>query len=262
MITIGIDIGSVAAKGVAFDGSNIASRVIIPTGWSPRDTGLKLLDMLKSEIGDDEEIASITATGYGRVSLPIANDRVTEITCHGRGAHFIDSNVRTIIDIGGQDSKVIRVDDRGRVVDFIMNDKCAAGTGRFLQVMSNVLEVEVGQLSDLAMGAKPLQINSMCTVFAESEIVGLLAEGNEKEPVAAGLLESVANRCIALAGRLGIEDRVFFSGGVAKSKYIKAYLAEGLRTEIYTSPLGQFNGALGAAIIGWEKTTRTNILQK
>ncbi len=260
MITIGVDIGSVAAKAVAFDGLNVASRAIIPTGWSPKETGLKLLDMIRSEIGDDKEIATIIATGYGRVSLPFVNDKVTEITCHGRGAHFIDKDVRTIIDIGGQDSKVIRVDDRGRVVDFIMNDKCAAGTGRFLQVMANVLEVDVGQLSDLAMGARPLQINSMCTVFAESEIVGLLAEGNEKEPVAAGLLESVANRCIALAGRLGVEDRVFFSGGVAKSPYIRAYLANRLNTEVIISPHGQFNGALGAAIIGWERSTNLNIL--
>lgn len=257
MITIGIDIGSVAAKAIAYNGTGILGKAMIPTGWSPKETGLKLLDLIMREGCINKlDVISITATGYGRVSLPFIDDRVTEITCHGKGAYFIDNTIRTIIDIGGQDSKVIRVDSNGRVLDFIMNDKCAAGTGRFLQVMANVLEVDVSQLSDLAKEARPLQINSMCTVFAESEIISLLAEGNEKESVAAGLLESVANKCFSMIGKVGIESKVFFSGGLSRNDYLREYLSKELRLEIATSPIGQYNGALGAAIIGWEKSTK------
>lgn len=254
MFTIGIDIGSVAAKAVAYDGTQIVGMEMLPTGWSPRETGSRLLEALIREGKLDQNcILSITATGYGRISLPFMADKVTEITCHAKGASFLNNGIRTVIDIGGQDSKVIKVDARGRVLDFIMNDKCAAGTGRFLQVMGNILELEVDQLAELAKNSIPLQVNSMCTVFAESEVISLLAEGKDKSVIAAGILESVANRCFSLIGKVGIEDKVFFSGGVSNNSYIKEYIGKKLGVEVYTNPMGQYNGAIGAAIIGWEK---------
>ena len=192
MISIGIDIGSVAAKAAAFNGEKIIATAISPTGWSPKEVGEKLLkEILEKTNTTKENIKTIIGTGYGRVSLPFINKAVTEISCHGKGAFYLDPEIRTVIDIGGQDSKVIKLNSHGQVVDFLMNDKCAAGTGRFLQVMANALAVDVGELSDLATGVEPANISSMCTVFAESEIVSLVAEGTSGKAIASGLLHSV-----------------------------------------------------------------------
>lgn len=197
------------------------------------------------------KIKSIVGTGYGRVSLPFVDKKVTEITCHGKGAYYIDPNIRTVIDIGGQDSKVIKLNNEGMVVDFLMNDKCAAGTGRFLQVMANALEVDIDDLSPLATGAEPSNISSMCTVFAESEVVSLVAEGTPKENIAAGLLHSVCNKTYSLVSRIGIEDKVFFSGGVSRNEKLKELLQEKLGISILSTEESQFLGAIGAAIIGY-----------
>ncbi len=254
MISIGIDVGSVASKGVAFNGTSIIAKEIVPTGWSPKLAGETLVKILM-EKGKftREEMSVIVGTGYGRVSLPFINHKVTEITCHGKGAHYFDSGIRTVIDIGGQDSKVIKLDEKGRVTDFIMNDKCAAGTGRFLQVMANVLELDISELSTVAQEGESCQINSMCTVFAESEVISLLAEGATKSQVSAGLLESVVNKTYSLISKMGVEDKVYFSGGVAQSPYIRNLLSRKLNKEIVYSIDGQYNGAIGAALIGWEQ---------
>ncbi|OPJ56255.1 acyl-CoA dehydratase activase [Alkalithermobacter paradoxus] len=253
MYTIGIDIGSVAAKAVVFDGNDIVAKDIIPTGWSPKDSGDILLDRItKYSNIDKNDIKSIVATGYGRISLPFASKKVTEITCHGKGAHFIDKSIRTVIDIGGQDSKVIKLDKNGNVSDFLMNDKCAAGTGRFLQVMSQILEIDISQLSDIASEAVPLNINSMCTVFAESEVVSLIASGASKESIAAGLLKSISNKTYSLVSKVSVEDKVFFSGGVSRNYLLRNLLSEKLNVEIFSSEQSQFLGAVGAAIIGHE----------
>lgn len=253
MITLGIDVGSVAAKAVAYDGKEIVARAILPTGWSPKDTGQQLLQdiMLQLDI-NRKEISSIVGTGYGRVSLPFIDRKVTEITCHGRGAHYIDPSIRTVIDIGGQDSKVIKINENGDVVDFLMNDKCAAGTGRFLQVMANALEIDISDLSQLAANTEPANINSMCTVFAESEVVSLIAEGTSKESIASGLLHSVCNKTYSLVSRLGVEDTVFFSGGVSRNAKLGQLLSEKLDTGVNYSDKSQFIGAIGAAIIGFK----------
>lgn len=252
MISIGIDIGSVAAKAVAYDGEKIVARALLPTGWSPKETGNQLLKEITEKLSiTRDDISSIVGTGYGRVSLPFVDKRVTEITCHGRGAHYIDPSIRTVIDIGGQDSKVIKLSDKGTVIDFLMNDKCAAGTGRFLQVMANALEVDVGDLSDLAGEVEPANINSMCTVFAESEVVSLIAEGTSKEAIASGLLHSVCNKTFSLVGKIGIQNKVFFSGGVSRNKKLGQLLENKLGIEIISSEKSQFLGAIGAAIIGY-----------
>lgn len=253
MISIGIDVGSVAAKAAAYDGEKIVATALLPTGWSPKDTGEQLLkEIIEKTNANKEDIKAIVGTGYGRVSLSFIDKKVTEITCHGRGARYIDPNIRTVIDIGGQDSKIIKLNDKGIVVDFLMNDKCAAGTGRFLQVMANALEVDVGDLSQLAVGSEPANINSMCTVFAESEVVSLMAEGASKEAIASGLLHSVCNKTYSLASRLGVEDKVFFSGGVSKNKKLGRLLGDKLGMKIISSDESQFLGAIGAAIIGYE----------
>lgn len=252
LISIGIDVGSVAAKIAAFDGEKIIATGILPTGWSPKGVGEQLLkDILEKINIPRSQVKSIVGTGYGRVSLPFVDKKVTEITCHGRGAYFINPRIRTVIDIGGQDSKVIKLDDTGMVVDFLMNDKCAAGTGRFLQVMANALQIDISELSTLASKAEPVNISSMCTVFAESEVVSLIAEGTPKEKIAAGLLQSVCNKTYSLVSKMDIEEKVFFSGGVSKSNKLKELLEEKLEIEIMSTEESQFLGAIGAAIIGF-----------
>lgn len=251
MISIGIDVGSVAAKGAAHDGKKIIATTILPTGWSPKESGEEILKniMLKLNISGGD-IDTIVGTGYGRISIPFADRRITEITCHGVGAYYVNSSIRTVIDIGGQDSKVIKINEKGEVIDFLMNDKCAAGTGRFLQVMSNALEVDISDLSQLASDAEPANINSMCTVFAESEVVSLMAEGTPKEAIASGLLHSICNKTYSLVSRIDVENIVFFSGGVSKNKKIGELLSKKLGVEIISSDESQFLGAIGAAIIG------------
>lgn len=252
MISIGIDVGSVAAKAAAFNGEKIVATAIYPTGWSPKQVGEQLLeDVLKKAYATKDDIKSIIGTGYGRVSLPFVDKAVTEITCHGKGAFYMDPDIRTVIDIGGQDSKVIKLNQEGQVIDFLMNDKCAAGTGRFLQVMGNALAVDVGDLSDLASGVEPANISSMCTVFAESEVVSLVAEGTSKETIASGLLHSVCNKTYSLVSRIGIENKVFFSGGVSRNKLMGKLLSEKLEVEVISSKESPYLGAIGAAIIGW-----------
>jgi len=252
LISIGIDVGSVAAKIAAFDGEKIIATAILPTGWSPREVGEQLLkDILEKNQIPRDKVKSIVGTGYGRVSLPFIDKKITEITCHGRGAFFINPEIRTVIDIGGQDSKVIKLDDTGMVVDFLMNDKCAAGTGRFLQVMANALQVDISELSELAEKAEPVNISSMCTVFAESEVVSLIAEGSSKEKIAAGLLQSVCNKTYSLVSKMDVEDKVFFSGGVSRSKVLKEMLEEKLGVDIISTEESQFLGAIGAAILGF-----------
>jgi predicted CoA-substrate-specific enzyme activase len=254
MISIGIDVGSVAAKAVAFDGQNVIAYDIMPTGWSPRDTGIALFERLmnKAQISKDN-IKTIVGTGYGRVSLSFIDHKITEITCHGKGAHYLNSEIRTVIDIGGQDSKVIRLDEKGNIKEFLMNDKCAAGTGRFLQVMAHALEIDISQLSDIARGAEAQNINSMCTVFAESEVISLMASGASKESIAAGLLQSVCKKTYSLVSRVGVEDKVFFSGGVSKNELLGKLLSEKLETEVISSELSQFIGAIGASVIGYHR---------
>lgn len=252
-ISVGIDIGSVASKAAAYDGQEIIALAMRPTGWSPREVGQELLDEILEKTGlEREQIHAIVGTGYGRVSLPFVDKRITEISCHGRGAFYLDKSIRTVIDIGGQDSKIIKINEKGQVLDFLMNDKCAAGTGRFLQVMANALEVDVSELSNLARGSQAAKISSMCTVFAESEVVSLIGEGTDKSSIAHGLLNSVAEKIYALAGRLGVEGQVYFSGGVSKSELLREILEEKLNKEILHSQDSQYVGAIGGAVLGYK----------
>ncbi|SCI91141.1 2-hydroxyglutaryl-CoA dehydratase component A [uncultured Clostridium sp.] len=251
MYSIGIDSGSVATKGVLFDGSNIVKKIIIPTGWSPKCASLEVYNKLTKDI-EKSNIKKVIGTGYGRVSMDFVDKKVTEITCHAKGVHFLNNKVKTILDIGGQDSKVINLDSDGNVSNFIMNDKCAAGTGRFLQVTSNLLGTDVDCIDDFAKGAKPEIISSMCTVFAESEIISLLAKNVSKESIAAGILQSIANRSKSMLSRIDILDEIAFTGGVAKCSVLVNMIEECLNKKIYIAEDTQIIGALGAAIIGYK----------
>jgi predicted CoA-substrate-specific enzyme activase len=252
MIHMGIDIGSVCAKGVAIRGERI-EKILLPTGWNIRDTAHQVRTTLLSKLDAmEDDIAAVVATGYGRVSIPYASKKVTEITCHARGAAFLSSDARTIIDIGGQDSKVISIDENGRVLDFVMNDKCAAGTGRFLQVMAHVLETEVDDLDEMAREGSPVTINAMCTVFAESEIISLLAQGTDKASIASGILSSISQRVQHLSSRIVLRDQIIFTGGVSRSKVLRHLLSEKLGMVVCHHEDAQFAGALGAALIAKE----------
>jgi (R)-2-hydroxyacyl-CoA dehydratese activating ATPase len=252
MIGIGVDIGSVATKGVIING-NAQCRVMVATGWSPREAGQEVIRKLLDLSGiDSYEVEQIFVTGYGRVAFEEADKTVTEIKCHARGITELYPEVRTIIDIGGQDSKVIRVGADGRVLNFAMNDKCAAGTGRFLQVMATAMGLDVSELGDAEEPTQLLSISSMCTVFAESEIIGLLARGNLKGGIIAGLHQAVGERVAAMAKRMGVKEEVAFTGGVAINRGVRRALEKELGYPIIVSDVCQYTGALGAALLASE----------
>ena len=251
MYSIGIDSGSVATKAVLFDGENIVKKIIIPTGWSPKTTSKQAYDILIEGI-DKDKIKKVIGTGYGRVSMDFVDKKVTEITCHTKGIFHLNKNIRTILDIGGQDSKVINIDENGNVVNFIMNDKCAAGTGKFLEITSQKLGSDIINIDDLAEGATPENISSMCTVFAESEIISLLAQDIPKENIAAGILKSIANKGVSILNKGRIEGELAFTGGLAQSKELVKMLEKNLNKKIFIAEDAQIVGALGAAIIGYK----------
>lgn len=252
MAGIGLDIGSTAAKGVLIDGHQ-HYHALLPTGWSPRDAGETLVTQLLDSSGlERSRIRRLYATGYGRVAFAGADKTITEIKCHARGVSALLPQIRTIIDIGGQDSKVISISDKGRVLDFAMNDKCAAGTGRFLQIMATTLGMDVSELGDSEEPAERIVINSMCTVFAESEIIGLLAHGASKGGIIAGLHQSVGKRVAAMTRRVGIKGEIAFTGGVAINSGVTRALEEELGFPLVIPDVCQFTGALGAALFAHE----------
>ena len=249
MITIGMDIGSVASKGVLLNSEKMFT-TILPTGWSPRNAGeLILSDLLLQAEVKETDLDGIIVTGYGRITFNKAYRTITEISCHARGVASLCPEARTIIDIGGQDSKVISIAEKGKVLDFVMNDKCAAGTGKFLQVMANTLGMDVEELAAAEVPAETVSITSMCTVFAESEIIGLLAQDISKGGIVAGLHQSVGKRVAAMVRRIGIREKVVFTGGVAKNAGVHRALEEELNISIYIPENCQFTGALGAALL-------------
>ncbi len=248
MFGLGIDSGSTTTKGVLFDGSNIIEKLIVPTGFSPSDTIKYVYDSLKQNHG----VYTVT-TGYGRGLLTEADKQVTEITCHGKGANILSKGIRTIIDIGGQDSKVIILDRDGNICDFLMNDKCAAGTGRFIEVMMKILNNDINEIDRFIKNKETIKISSMCTVFAESEIISLLANKNDPGSIARGIIDSISNRTSNFAKRLIIKDSIFFSGGLAASSEIKKSLIRHVGKEIITHEDSQFTGAIGAASIAFNK---------
>ncbi|MBQ1312857.1 MAG: 2-hydroxyglutaryl-CoA dehydratase [Blautia sp.] len=256
MFTFGIDIGSTTSKCVVMkDGTQIVSSSLLTGGIGTRSPQEAVRMALEGAGVRREELAGVCATGYGRNRYEDAEFHVSELTCHGLGAHYIFPSVRTIIDIGGQDAKVISLDEKGRMQNFLMNDKCAAGTGRFLDVMANILVIPVGELEKYSQEAKePARISSTCTVFAESEVISQLANGVEMTDLVAGICQSVAGRVAALAKRISIVPEVCMSGGVARNGGVRSALSEKIGQPILFSPYAQLFGAIGAALYAFEKT--------
>ena len=251
MITAGIDIGSITAKAVVLSDGRILGSKVAFTGYNARQAGKDVFEDLLKELGmDKSSIEKTVSTGYGRNSVKFADKAMTEIICHGTGAHYLNPEVRSIIDVGGQDSKVLTIDSDGRVKDFAMNDKCAAGTGRFLEVMARALESDLDDFGDLSLKSdKPSKISSICTVFAESEVISLISKGKSREDIIAGIHESVASRISSMARRVGVKEPVMMTGGVARNIGVVRALEKALDVSIEVSEFAQVNGAVGAAII-------------
>lgn len=249
MYYIGIDIGSTCTKlAVMDDGKKLLMKYVQPTGWSSVNAAETIREKL-TEQGIDPSGGVCVATGYGRVSVPYADRMVTEITCHARGAvQLFGCTDSVVIDIGGQDTKIIRIAD-GAVKDFVMNDKCSAGTGRFLEVMANSMALDPGKLCALAESGGGTSISSMCTVFAESEVISLIGRGEKRENIAYAVVESIANRVVSLSSRLNVSDEsVYLTGGLCECGYMRKILGEKLRCEVSSSPDGRYAGAVGAAL--------------
>lgn len=281
MYVAGIDVGSVAAKAVVLEllpngGSQIAGRAVLPTGWNTAEAGeFALNNACEAAAMARNDLRHVTATGYGRIALPFADKTVTEISCHARGAAHLFPRAGLVLDIGGQDSKVISLDipreveagsldaaggagslgtlksasKPGAVRDFLMNDKCAAGTGRFLQVLSGILNMPLDELGKAAATGKPVAISSMCAVFAETEIVGLLARSTPPQDIAAGVFRAIARRMCALARRIPMQGECVFTGGLATSPAFAAILSDELGLPVQVPHDPQTVGALGAALI-------------
>ena len=258
IFTMGIDVGSTASKCVILkDGKDIVAKSLVPVGTGTTGPARAIAEVLQSAGMKREEMDFVLATGYGRNSLDgLADMQMSELSCHAKGATFLFPEVRTVIDIGGQDVKVIEIEN-GIMKNFVMNDKCAAGTGRFLDVMARVLEVNVHDLGTLGdQSTKDVGISSTCTVFAESEVISQLAAGTDKCDIINGIHKSVAGRVGGLCNRVGVRDMVVMTGGVAQNHGIVKALQSQLQHEIHTSPLTQYNGALGAALFAYNKALK------
>ena len=257
MYTLGIDIGSTTSKcAVLKDGEELVA-TSLRVGGMGTEGPQEALDDLWADSGlRREEMAHTIVTGYGRKNYEGADGEVSELTCHAMGGRFVFPGLRTVIDIGGQDVKVLHIDN-GAMTNFQMNDKCAAGTGRFLDVMAGVLEVKVQDLGHLdSLSKKRVEISSTCTVFAESEVISQLSMGTDKCDIIAGIHRSVAHRVTGLAHRIGVVPALVMTGGVAQNDGVVKALQNELGCEIHRSPLTQYNGALGAALYAYQAASR------
>ncbi len=247
----GIDIGARSIEVVLFDGTRIVGTGMADTGTRPSEAAGLLFDSVLERAGASrEDVETLLATGYGRNYFKGADRAASEILCHARGVSFLLPDARTVIDIGGQDSKLIELDGGGRARDFAMNDRCAAGTGRFIELTGQILGVALDEMGGAVEGhTESVDISSMCAVFAESEIVGLLQSGVPVPSILNGVFRSVARRTVSMAGRSRMEPRVVFTGGVARNAGVVRALGEELGGEVLVPADPQLTGALGAAIL-------------
>lgn len=254
----GIDSGSTSTDVVILNkNKEIVTGIILPTGAGAAIGAERALEeALKDANLQREDIDALVTTGYGRTAIQEGDKSITEITCHARGAHYLNPEVRTVVDIGGQDSKVIRLDETGAVVNFVMNDKCAAGTGRFLEMMARTMEMSLDKMSVTGLQYdEDITISSMCTVFAESEVVSLIAQNKKTDDIVHGLNKAVAAKTASLAKRVGGEDKYMMTGGVSKNQGLVRTLEEKLGTELVISDKAQLCGALGAALFAADMVT-------
>ncbi len=252
----GIDVGSTQTKGVLLDTSRaIVARTLIDTGANVKRAGQRALDEILAISGiNRDDVKFVIGTGYGRYKIEAGDDQVTEISCHARGAQMLFPGTRTVIDMGGQDTKAIKVGPDGDVVDFCMNDKCAAGTGRFLAGAADVLGLTLDEIGGIALrGDKPVRLTSVCTVFVESDILSHLAQKKKVEDILAGVHQAIAARTIGLVRRVGLEKEVTFTGGVARNVGMVCALEKKLDIKLNTSSDSQFIGAIGAALFAMDR---------
>lgn len=257
-ITAGIDIGSTTSKACIFMDDRMVSYYIGPSTVNPTKTARLVYEKALSEAGiDEDKVSYIVGTGYGRARVDFANDNISEISCHAKGAHYLLPTIRTIIDIGGQDTKAISIDKSGIIREFVMNDKCAAGTGRFLDFMARSMGLEIKDMARLHFEeGSPSAISSMCSVFAESEVINLINEEVPLPCIIKGLHKSVANKISTMARRVGSEKDIVITGGVAKNMGVLETLENIFETKFVSFPENidpQIVGALGAAVIGSER---------
>ena len=256
MLTAGLDIGSTTCKAVIMDGdAKILARALVPLGTGTAGPRMVFEQVLSAAALKREKLDRILVTGYGRFSFEHTDAQMSEVSCHAKGINYLLPTARTIIDIGGQDIKVLRLGKKGTLENFIMNDKCAAGTGRFLDVMAGVMNVKTTELGELSEGAeREVSISNTCTVFAESEVISKMSSGVRLEDLVAGIHTSVAKRVAGLAHRAGIVKDIAMSGGVALNKGIVRALSRELKNEIFVHPDCQLAGAIGAALLAQKGT--------
>lgn len=254
--TAGIDVGSAQTKGIIInDRLEIVSRVLIDTGAYVTRAAERCFDEALKQPGlRREDVAYVVGTGYGRYKVTFGDTQITEISCHARGASYIFPGTRTVIDMGGQDAKGIKVGEGGEVKDFVMNDKCAAGTGRFLGNAADVLSLSLDEIGKLSLLAKyPVRLTTVCTVFVESDIMSYLAQGKKVEDILGGVHSAIAARTISLVRRVGIEEEVTFTGGVSRNIGMVRALEDKLGMKLNVSPESHFTGALGASLFALER---------
>jgi len=261
-IAAGVDVGSTQTKAVIMTDNGdrtILARALVDTGANVRKAAENafLLACRKAEI-PQTDVGFVVGTGYGRYNISFGNAQLTEISCHARGAQFVCPGTRTVIDMGGQDAKAISVGSDGQVLDFVMNDKCAAGTGRFLANAADVMGIGLDEIGPLSQRAtRPIRIATVCTVFVESDILSYLAQGKKGEDIMAGVHLAIAKRTLSLARRVPIEPDITMTGGVALNIGMVRALEEVLGTKMQVSPYAHFMGAIGAAVFALEKMDRS-----
>ncbi len=255
MLTAGVDIGSRSIEVVLYDGGQIVETVTAVSGATPTENARKaFFGAMEAAGAKRQDIAKVIATGYGRNYFPEADLVSSEILCHARGVAYVFPAARTVIDIGGQDSKMISVDGNGRVLNFVMNDRCAAGTGKFIEMVGLMLDVPLERMGPLTESStETREISSMCAVFAESEIIGLTQSGTSVDVVLRGVFRSVAKRTIAMTGKVGLQKDVVFTGGVARNAGVARAIEQETGAALRLPPDPQITGALGAALIAYDK---------
>ena len=260
MYTMGVDVGSASSKVVILkDGKDVVAAEVVQVGTGSSGPQRALEQAYKVSGLTREDISYLVVTGYGRFAFEGADKQISEISCHAKGIYHLIPTARTIIDIGGQDAKAIQLDAKGNIQKFVMNDKCAAGTGRFLDVMSRVLEVPLDQMGKVHFQAKEwAQVSSTCTVFAESEVISQLSKGLPRESIVAGVHQSVASKACSLAYRIGVKNDVVMCGGVAQNAGVVDAIEKELKQSIIVAPHPQITGALGAALMAYEELMKAN----
>ncbi|TET34668.1 MAG: 2-hydroxyglutaryl-CoA dehydratase [Planctomycetota bacterium] len=255
MLVAGIDVGSRTIETLLYDGAQVVETIVTDTGSYPKENAKKAFNnLLAAASVKREDVETIVSTGYGRNYFEGADRVASEIMCHARGASYLFPNARTVIDIGGQDSKMIGLDAEGKVQKFVMNDRCAAGTGKFIELVSQSIEVPLDKMAEATVDTtESCDISSMCAVFAESEIIGLLQRGTPLDIILRGVFKSIARRTLSMAGRVGLNADVVFTGGVAQNAGVTRALEEESGVQLHVPPEPQITGALGAALVAAER---------